>query len=241
MNAAPPARLEALLEAVERARDLAELQHIIRQTRDFLAVDHMLYHSVSPAGDQYLCGTYPDIWVQQYLRQDYLRVDPVIQGCYQRFHPVDWKWLDWSGKAARAFQQEAMPYGVGNQGFSVPIHGPTGQFALLSVSHHCDDATWQGLTARHRRSLVLIAHSIHQRALDFEPDRGGAKIQPLSRREVHGLSLLAMGHSRAQVAQTLNISEHTLRVYIESARRKLGAVNTLHAVARATARGLILI
>ncbi|MEH6741748.1 MAG: helix-turn-helix transcriptional regulator, partial [Sulfitobacter sp.] len=52
---------------------------------------------------------------------------------------------------------------------------------------------------------------------------------------------LAIGYSRAQVANSLAISEHTLRVYIESARFKLGALNTTHAVARAMSRGLIVV
>jgi DNA-binding CsgD family transcriptional regulator len=50
-----------------------------------------------------------------------------------------------------------------------------------------------------------------------------------------------MGYNRAQVAQALSISEHTVRVYIESARFKLGAMNTTHAVARAISRGLIVV
>ena len=62
-----------------------------------------------------------------------------------------------------------------------------------------------------------------------------------SPREVDSITLLAMGYSRAQVAETLSISEHTLRVYIESARFKLGAMNTTHAVARAMSRGLIVV
>jgi len=41
------------------------------------------------------------------------------------------------------------------------------------------------------------------------------------------------------VAERLTISEHTVRVYIESARFKLGALNTTHAVDRALSRGLI--
>jgi len=55
------------------------------------------------------------------------------------------------------------------------------------------------------------------------------------------MTLLAVGYSRAQVAETLSISEHTLRVYVESARFKLGAMNTTHAVARALSRGLIVV
>ena len=241
MNAIPPARLDRLLEALEHASDLEDLQRLIEQFRDRLRVDHMVYHWVSGAGEQYGCGTYSPIWVQRYLDQDYVRVDPVIQGCYKLFHPVDWKRLDWSGKAARAFQLEAIRYGIGNQGYSVPVRGPNGQFALFTVSHTCDDAKWAAFTDGHRRDLILIAHYFNQKALDFEPDRNPGQVQSLSPREVDGLTLLAMGYSRAQVAQTLSISEHTLRVYVESARFKLGAVNTIHAVARATSRGLIVI
>ncbi len=241
MNATPPARLETLLEALEHASDLTDLQNLIEQFRDLLSVDHMVYHWVSSAGEQYGCGIYSPIWVQRYLDQDYVRIDPVIQGGYKRFHPVDWKRLDWSGKAARTFQVEAIEYGIGNQGYSVPVRGPNGQFALFTVSHNCDDLTWAAFTEEHRRDLILIAHYFNQKALDFEPDRNPGQVQPLSPREVDGLTLLAMGYSRAQVAQTLSISEHTLRVYVESARFKLGAVNTIHAVARATSRGLIVV
>lgn len=234
-------RMETILEELAQAEGLEGLNTAIFALRDTFGVDHMVYHWVDSAGDQYGCGTYSDAWRDRYLEQGYLRIDPVILGCYQRFHPVDWKRLDWSSKAAKAFQREAMEYGVGNQGFSVPIRGPNGQFALYTVSHSCDDDTWAKFTEDHRRSLILIAHEFNQKALDFEPDRSPDAAQSLSPREVDAMTLLAMGYSRAQVAETLTISEHTLRVYIESARFKLGAMNTTHAVARAMSRGLIVV
>ena len=233
--------LEYILEELEQADGLAALQHASEQIRDHYGIDHVVYHWVDSAGDQYGCGTYSDAWRDRYLEQNYLRVDPVIVGCFQRFHPVDWKRLDWSSKAARTFQAEAIEHGVGNQGFSVPIRGPNGQFALFTVSHSCDDDAWANWTETHRRDLILIAHDFNQKALELEPDRTPEQSQALSPREVDAMTLLAMGYSRAQVADTLSISEHTLRVYIESARFKLGALNTTHAVARAMSRGLIVV
>jgi len=233
--------LEAILEELEQASELENMQGISEALRDVFKVDHLVYHWVSSNGEQYGCGTYDPEWVQHYLDKDYLRVDPVVVGCYQRFHPVDWKRLDWSSKAARAFQADAIANGVGNQGYSVPIRGPNGQFALFTVSHNCDDATWARFTESNRRDLILIAHYFNQKALDFEPERAPEPAQPLSPREVDAMTLLAIGYSRAQVADTLSISEHTLRVYIEAARFKLGAMNTTHAVARALSRGLIVV
>jgi len=179
--------------------------------------------------------------VERYLKKGYLRIDPVIRGCYQRFHPVDWRRLDWSSKAARALIEDAVAYGVGNQGYSVPLRGPNGQFALFSISHNCDDTTWEAFTEKNRRNLILIAHYFNQKALELEPRRKPEPSQPLSPREIDVMTLLAIGYNRAQAANTLSISEHTLRVYVESARFKLGALNTTHAVARALSRGLIVV
>ncbi len=234
-------RQESILEELASAQELDALQAAIENLRDLFGADHMVYHWVNADGDQYGCGTYSPEWVENYVSQDYLRVDPVIVGCYQRFHPVDWKRLDWSSKAARTFQKEAIEHGVGNQGFSVPIRGPNGQFALFTVSHNCDDDTWAEFTEKHRRDLILIAHEFNNKALEFEPNRSPEQSRALSPREVDAMTLLAVGYSRAQVADTLSISEHTLRVYIESARFKLGALNTTHAVARAMSRGLIVV
>lgn len=234
-------QLDRILEALDATSTLEELQGIIESLRDAFGIDHMVYHWVDSAGDQYGCGTYSDAWRDRYIEQNYLRIDPVIQGCYQRFHPVDWKRLDWTGKAARTFLTEAISHGLGNQGYSIPIRGPNGQFALFTVNHTCDDAQWHRFIEDNGRDLILIAHFFNRKGLEFEPSRLPEASRSLSPREVDAITLLALGYNRAQVADSLSISENTLRVYIQSARFKLGALNTTHAVARAMSRGLIVV
>lgn len=233
--------LDQILKDLDATSALEGLQDIIVALRDAFRVDHMVYHWVDSSGDQYGCGTYSPDWVELYTSQNYLRTDPVIQGCYQRFHPVDWKRLDWSSRSAREMYTQAIKYGVGNQGFSIPIRGPNGQFALFTANHSCDDDAWACFTETHNRDLILIAHYFHRKALEFEPGRQSEQSRALSPREVDAMTLIAMGYSRAQVAESLSISQNTLRVYIESARFKLGALNTTHAVARALSRGLIVV
>ncbi|SMX47346.1 helix-turn-helix transcriptional regulator [Maliponia aquimaris] len=240
MSANAP-RLDGVIERLESAEGLEDLQILIEELRDRYGVDHIVYHWVNSNGEQYGCGTYDLEWVNHYLEKGYLRVDPVVAGCYQRFHPVDWKRLDWSSKASRALMQDAIAHGVGNQGYSIPLRGPNGQFALFSLSTNCSDEDWEAFTVTNRRDLILIAHYFNQKALEFEPGRTPEPAQPLSPREIEAMTLLAVGYSRAQAADTLSISEHTLRVYVESARHKLGAMNTTHAVARALSRGVIVV
>ena len=234
-------KLDQFLRELERAKAFDEIQGLIVNLRDTLAVDHVVYHWVSSDGEQYGFGTYSPEWAQRYIDKEYLRIDPVIVGCFQRFHPVDWKQFDWSARAAKAFRKDAIAHGVGNQGYSVPIRGPNGQFALFTVSHNCSDHRWAEITTSHQREIILIAHFLNQKALDFETGRQPEPIRPLSPREVDTLTYLAMGYGRGQVAEILSISEHTLRAYIESARFKLGSLNTTHAVARAISEGLIVV
>lgn len=233
--------LERTLETLEQADTLEGLQTASVALRDHYEIDHLVYHWVNSAGEQYGCGTYSEAWQKRYLEKKYLRIDPVVSGCYQRFHPVNWKQLDWSSKAARAFSTEAFEHGIGTQGYTVPIRGPNGQFALFTLNHTCSDAEWERFTETNGRDLILIAHFFNQKALELEPGRKPKSAQALSPREIDAMTLIAIGYSRGQVAATLSISEHTLRVYIESARFKLGALNTTHAVARAISRGLIVV
>ncbi len=234
-------KIVAFLERLEQVITFDDFQHLVEGLQSIYHVEHFVYHSINSAGQPYAALTYSADWVDHYLGQDYGRIDPVVLGCFQRFHPVDWKQLDWSGKAVRSFMLEASDAGVGNQGFSIPIRGPNGQFALFTVNHHCSDEDWVKFTSANVSDLLLIAHYLNQKALEIEHGTDRMPGRPLSPRELDALTLIGMGNSRAHAADNLSISEHTLRVYIESARFKLGAANTTHAVALAMARGQIIV
>lgn len=231
----------AFLERLAQVTTFEGFQQLVESLQSLYQVEHFIYHSVNSAGEPYAALTYSIDWVDHYLDRDFGRIDPVVLGCFQRFHPVDWKQLDWSGRPVKAFLHEALDAGVGNQGFSIPIRGPNGQFALFTVNHKCTDEAWAKFTAEHVQDLLLIAHYLNQKALEIERGTDNVPAQTLSPRELDALTLLGMGKSRALAADDLSISEHTLRVYIESARFKLGAANTTHAVALAMSRGKIIV
>ena len=234
-------KIMAFLERLHQVKTFDDFQDLVEGLQAIYQIDHFVYHSINSAGEPYAALTYSIDWVNHYIDRDFGRIDPVVLGCFQRFHPVEWKSLDWSGKAVRAFLLEAHDAGVGNQGFSVPIRGPNGQFALFTANHTCSDEAWQKFIAAHTQDLILIAHYLNQKALEIERGTDVMPNQSLSPRELDTLTLLGMGKSRANAAGYLSISEHTLRVYIESARFKLGAANTTHAVRLARSRGKIIV
>jgi DNA-binding CsgD family transcriptional regulator len=183
--------------------------------------------------------TYSDDWVDYYLQKDLHRIDPVVTSAFTRFHPYDWKALSWDTKPARALLIDAMAGGLGNQGLSIPIWGPSGELALFSVNHKTDDDNWRKFYQSDLQMLLLASHYLHHKARIMEHSDEDVRIPLLSPREMDTLSYLGAGKSRSQAAEQLKISEHTLRVYIESARYKLGSANTVAAVAKAASLGII--
>ena len=231
-------KLDDMLERLGKTTSLCDLQKTVFDLRDAYEVEHLVYHSVKSSGAQWAALTYAPEWVDTYVAENFQTIDPVVLSCFRGFRPIDWKTLDWSGRPARTLLGEGLANGLGNQGVSLPIRGPSGQFALFTVNHKAGDDSWARFIRQNMHDLLLAAHYINERALALEGE-GHAPHQSLSPRETDALTLLAAGRSRAQAAERLKISEHTLRVYIESARFKLGALNTTHAVASALSRGLI--
>lgn len=232
--------LDGFLKKLDRVATPAALTHELIALRDAFEVGHLAYTSL--AANEAPCSalTYDPLWVAHYRERGYARIDPVVHGCYRRFGPLDWRHLDWSGKAQRRYQEEAIKAGVGNQGLSIPVRGPAGQFAIFSASHTTTDDAWSNFVDGRLREMILVAHYINEKALALGCDETDARSPtPLSPRETDALNLLARGLSRAQAADSLAISQHTLRVYIENARFKLAAMNTTHAVAKAMSHGLL--
>lgn len=228
------------LERIANVSTFDGLEQAIIGLRDTFDIEHVVYHSVKTTGDRWGAITYKSDWVDAYIEQEFHRIDPVVINCFRRFTPTDWKQMDWKNRSARELLAEGISNGVGNQGVTLPVRGPGGQFAVLTFNDRASDTSWKRFTGEKLNDLILIGHYVNERAIALE-GQSDAPYQKLSPRETDTLTLLACGLSRGQISERLKISESTLRVYIESARFKLGAVNTVHAVANAVSRGLVCI
>ena len=73
------------------------------------------------------------------------------------------------------------------------------------------------------------------------PKPPGAATQPLTRREVEVLGMLAEGLANKNIAARLGISEHTVKTHVASILMKLDAFSRAEAVAIGARQGLILL
>jgi LuxR family quorum sensing-dependent transcriptional regulator len=88
------------------------------------------------------------------------------------------------------------------------------------------------------REIQMAGLVLTERLLDFElPPAGDQPV--LTQREHDALAFVADGKTDWEISVILGISEATVRFHVDNARRKLGASNRAHAVARMASRGLL--
>ena len=236
-------RLQSIVEAVPSITDAGTLRLFLDRVRALYDMDNCIYYALSLGGPKAGCEfgamTYDHAWHQRYEDVRYRDCDPVVLSAVGGFAPINWNDLDWTGRPVRRLLSEAREFRVGNHGYTIPIHGPGGQFAMFTVSKQCPEGDWCALLAESAQALLLIAHHVHRHALEINGAAEPLAPPSLSPRERDALALMAAGRSRAQIAEKLKISESTLRVYLDSARHKLGGLNAFHAVAIAVKGGSI--
>jgi NarL family two-component system response regulator YdfI len=94
-------------------------------------------------------------------------------------------------------------------------------------------------------SGLLVLHPSHaNEALPASSATSGSLdelTEPLTRRELEVLQMLAGGSSNKEIAARLNISEHTVKFHVASILGKLGAGTRTEAVSIGIRRGLVLL
>jgi len=184
---------------------------------------------------------FPEGYAEYYRENHCARVDPVLNGCLSAQRPFYWSEVTSRRaltKQQRRFLRECELMGV-RSGFTLPLHGPFGQLAVLSASRRSD-------ADEDRERLPLLAGLCTQfwtRWLELS----GQKTLPdglyedvhLTSREIECIRWCKEGKSASEISTVLNISEKTAQFHVSNAMAKLGANNRMTAVVMALQLGLI--
>jgi len=190
-------------------------------TTEHLARNQHVYARISPAG-----------WEDAYKRANLDRNSPMIRGV--QTHAESFIWTDilpavtelpWDGW--RTLPDFRIENGIG-----VPVHGPGGYCAVVSMGFERID-----LSPRERRAIDLACVALHDRMRALSPVPADAFV-PLTGRERDALAFVADGKSDWEISVILGIAQATAHSHVESAKRKLGAKTRAQAVARAARLGL---
>lgn len=236
-----PTSIEPLLNS---AFDLIDIDdpagELIFSLRDLLGFDHIAYNTalstVDPTIKPLVRTTFPADWLKRYVGKSYENVDPVLRRGYASALPFKWSEMDVRGAAAASMMGDAVRHGIGPNGFSIPVVSKTGRRGLFSVTGADPAVAWDAFFTANVSSLTQIAYRLHKKITTKILDEGDLH---LSAREMECLTWCAQGKEASDVALILDLSIHTVREYLKSARYKLDCSNLPQAVAKAIARGLI--
>ena len=123
-------------------------------------------------------------------------------------------------------------------GLTVPVHGPGGE--LAAVGFNMDRAPPEARPLIVTRAPLCQLLAIRYHAGARRRLGGGSHSCPrLTERQAECLRWTARGKTSSGIAGILGISERTVNFHLSKAGKNLGAVNRVHAVAKALASGLI--
>lgn len=229
------------VRAAHAVRIAETVDDAVRAVRSHFGFDHATYHlgyTIDAAIDApFVKSTYSDAWMGRYILKRYVNVDPVVQHGFRRQLPFFWSELPMAPQAME-LMQDAIAHGVGTEGYTIPIIDRVRRRALLSLTTtQLDPALFRRMVEAERIALAELAFLIHEKAIGEL--HGTDPLPALAARELECLTWSAEGRTYKEIARLLDISEHTARAYLRSARLKLGCGSIAEAVAKAIRFNLI--
>ncbi len=186
--------------------------------------------------------TYSQDWQEFYKQTGAENHDPVILHGLREILPFEWHRLDDLDAGQISFMHHADDFNLGRNGFSIPIRDRYGARALVSITTMHNNSKWAKYSRRYRSELVNIAYLLHERfSMRNAPESSFRQHgDDLTDREIESLQWAALGKTSEETARILGLSTRSVNFHVNNAKEKLDTVTKSHAVARASALGLIL-
>lgn len=185
---------------------------------------------------EYLYRNWTADWTRYSAEQNFGGKSFAMPEARRRMQPFTWEDVavgrDLSEGEAEV-RNAARAFGWRN-GIIVPIHGPGGYFAFLSMATAEDDVD-PGAEANQR--LAMIAYVSHQRCLALAPGAPQDAVDRLSPRELECLRWVAAGKTDKEIGIILSLSHETVKWHIDGARARFGSSTRAQAVAQLVLSG----
>jgi len=191
--------------------------------------------TTSDSGLDFFHAQLPAQWTQRYLDKNYVHIDPVITMLMTTTRPFYFEDAYYNLTPTQIqFVEEAADYGW-QYGFVVPVHSSCR--VPGAVSYASENRFY--LTSEETARLWVTTQIAFTRIESFYADARKVKPTTISSRECEILSLVAQGKTNWEVGAILNISEYSVRDYMQGLSRRLQTSNRTHSVTRAIQLGLI--
>jgi len=193
----PPQRIARVLTSFDTALMLDTVQECLEAVIGNTLLTHVTFNMMEAREQDRSCfpyawSTYPGRWVTRYLRESYFTYDPVFRIGAAAANPFFWTELH-PDQSGRCVLEDAIQYGVGPCGYTIPHEG-SGMRSLLSItSSTMDQDDWHYFVDCIHPELREFTKSLHEKAVQ----EIGTYILP---RKEHAPPHLSESHHSSQPA-----------------------------------------
>lgn len=187
----------------------------------------------------FIRGNFSAQWLDVYERKQYIRVDPRISHCENRFVPLLWEPAVFSSREQKEMYEEASAYGLCS-GVALPMHTGNGKFGMLYF------ATKAKPSRRMQREIIKMIPELSvlrdfalESSMSFVEVPSLESAPVLTPNELECLKWCAAGKSSWEIARLLNCAEATVNFHFSNVRRKFKTSSRNHAVVKAIQMGLL--
>lgn len=231
-------QVEISTNAIMKSNSVEEALALITSTYeiDFITF-HLLKNEVLAFSNPFVRTTYPDAWVRQYLLNNYISRDPVIEHVVDEGESFCWSELRIK-PVHKPVLRASVEFGLGTCGYTFVYTDGRGRQSALSVNSSKTVRKWRDYIEPLIDEFETFLPVVHKKGVtEALAEREGAPC--LTSREHECLSMSANGRSYSDIAMALDLSEHTVRSYLKMARTKLGSATLTQAVGKAVRSGIL--
>ncbi|MCE2576697.1 autoinducer binding domain-containing protein [Komagataeibacter sp. FNDCR2] len=175
---------------------------------------------------------YPQDWVNFYIENKYIDIDPIIKRSINISSPYTWSDLQYKNIKEKSIIRDIHEYGIQN-GYTIPIHTHDGRVYSICCA-------FRGKYIEKDAEIYLRTLSsffvINYKKLSSTPP---IPHRVLTTREKECLKWTAKGKSSWEIGMVIGIRERTVNFHINNALVKLDCNNRIMGVVRAICLGLI--
>lgn len=189
--------------------------------------------------DRLMLARWPAEWSERYGQGGYIHHDPVVAHTRRVTGPFRWSEapVRKDEKIAQTIMGEAAEIGL-KDGFCIPVQDFDSTRIISFGGPHLD-LPEHAAAGLHMVGIYadLTVQSLAPTAIKrIERQRGSPRCSP---REIECIRWVAAGKTGWETSEILSLSHRTVEDYLNTAARKLGAVNRVHLVAKALRQGII--
>jgi len=185
-------------------------------------------------------SNYSDAWRTHYDTNKLAYIDPTVGHCLNSSMALVWHPETFETAPQREMYEQASSHGICS-GVTLPVHGPNGEFGVLSfVSDQPANGSFISDVETRLPALSMIRDYAFESSLQFAGQREQSDVAPrLTRRELEVLNWVMVGKSSWEISKITRCAEATVNFHIGNIRQKFKVNTRQQALVKAISMGII--